>query len=66
MGKRPMLTNGTRLFSRVIKCTGITARPDLTGIYKNDILKLIFCFYCLVLYRCEYRRCYNITDYLHT
>ena len=65
-GKRPMLTKGTRLFSRVTKCTVITARPDLTGIYKNNILILIFCFYCLVLYKCEYRRCYSITGYVNT
>ena len=44
-GKRPMLTKGTRLFSRVTKCTGITARPDFTGIYKNDIIKHIFCLF---------------------
>ena len=57
---------GTRLFSWVTKCTGITAHPDLTGIYKNDILKLIFSLYCLILYRCEYRCCDNIKGYVHT
>ena len=32
MEKRPMLIRGNGLFSRVAKCTEITARPDLTGI----------------------------------
>ena len=48
MGKRPVLTKGTRLFSWVTKCTVITAHPDLTGIYNNNILNLVFSFYCLV------------------
>ena len=65
-GKRPVLTKGNRLFSRVAKCTVITACPDLTGIYNNNILRLIFCFYCLALYRCEYRCCYNVIGYVHT
>ena len=43
-GKRPMLTKGNRLFSRVTKCTGITARPALTGIYKDNILNLYLFF----------------------
>ena len=46
--KWPVMTKGNRLFSWVAKHTEITARPDLTGIYIYNTLKLIFLFYCLI------------------
>ena len=42
--KRYMVIRGNGMFSRVTKCTGIRARPDLTGMYNYNVLKLIFCF----------------------
>ena len=40
--KQPVVIKRKGLFSRVTKCTRITARPDLIGIWKYHILRLIF------------------------
>ena len=65
-GKRPILIKRYGLVYRAAMCTGITARPDLTGIYKHNTLKDIFCIYCLVLHRCKYRHYYNRIGSVHT
>ena len=41
-GKRHMVLRGDGLFSRVARCTVITARPDLTGNYIYNVSKLKF------------------------
>ena len=40
--KRPMVMRGNGLFSWVTKCTGITARPVLTGMYYSIVTHICF------------------------